>query len=114
MKESIMNRALESSSGRGKDFTSRYTRCTVIEMRRRHLCVVCALRKHDFEERAPDPEPDGCEAAPLAKAWIDGLPYTSVYHTASRGINCTDCGERVLMTYDRELTLEQPLTLYAR
>ena len=79
----------------------------------RHLCVVCALRKHDFEERAPGQELEACDAVPLARAWIDGLPYRSAYHAASRGITCTDCGDRVLMTYDPELALEEPLALYA-
>jgi len=84
-----------------------------IMTRCKHLCVVCALRKHDFEERTPEPEADECDAVPLVKAWIDGLPYRSVYHVASRGIGCTDCGERVMMTYDLEYANERPFSLCA-
>ncbi len=105
MEEITMDSYQERHGSPGQDFTSRYAVYSGKEARWRHLCVVCALRKHDFEERAPDPESEGCEAVPLAKAWIDGLPYRSVYHLTSRGISCTDCGERVVMTYDPELAL---------
>ena len=101
----------ESLNEHGYDFVSQHISGMGPTARRRHLCVVCALRKHDFEERAPDPQTDACEAVPLAKAWIDGLAYRSVYHVASRGITCTDCGERVMMTYDPEHVHERPVTL---
>jgi len=82
-----------------------------IGARCRHLCVACALRKHDFEERAPEPESDWPDDVPVAKAWIDGLPYRTVYHLASRGIGCSDCGEKVIMTYDPEHVHERPVAL---
>ena len=109
--DEIMDSGQESGSMRGHDFISQHVSGVGAMARRRHLCVVCALRKHDFEERAPEPETDACEVAPLAKAWIDGLPYRSVYHLASRGIACTDCGERVMMTYDPEYMHERPVAL---
>ncbi len=96
---------------RGYDVISQEVSGMAGMARRRHLCVVCALRKHDFEERAPEPETYAGESVPLAKAWIDGLPYRSVYHVASRGITCTDCGERVIMTYDPEDLHERPVAL---
>lgn len=107
----IMDPGQETGSTCGHDFVSQHASGMGVMARRRHLCVVCALRKHDFEERAPEPEADACEAVPLAKAWIDGLPYRSVYHLASRGITCTDCGERVMMTYDPEHVHERPVAL---
>ena len=110
MKE-IMNQGPERGSLLSRDFTSQNTTCPSVMERRKHLCVVCALRKHDFEERMPEPEADGCNASPLAKAWIDGLPYRSVYHIDSQGTSCTDCGEKVIMTYDPEFTNEQPFSL---
>ena len=94
----------------GQDFGAPQARRTV-GARARHLCVVCALQKHDFEERAPEPESDWPDPAPVAKAWIDGLPYRSVYHPDSRGIGCSDCGERVIMTYDPEYMHGGALTL---
>jgi len=107
----ITDSGQESGRTCGYDFVSRHVSGMGAMARRRHLCVVCALRKHDFEERAPEPEADACEVVPLAKAWIDGLPYRSVYHLASRGITCTDCGERVMMTYDPEHMHERPVAL---
>ncbi len=83
-----------------------------VRARCRHLCVVCALGKHDFEERAPEPDSDWPDFVPLAKAWIDGLPYRSVYHLDSRGIGCSDCGEKVMMTYDPEYVHERAFTFY--
>jgi hypothetical protein len=106
----IMDSA-EESGVRDHHFISQHAPRAGVTARCGHLCVVCALRKHDFEERAPEPESDACEAVPLAKAWIDGLPYRSVYHLASRGITCTDCGERVMMTYDPEHAHERPVAL---
>ena len=111
MKEIVMDPGQESGSTLGQSFTSQHATHMGITARCRHLCVVCALRKHDLEERAPEPEADECDAVPLAKAWIDGLPYRSVYHLASRGIGCTDCGERVMMTYDPEYVNGRPVAL---
>ena len=106
-----MDPGQESGSIRGDDVCSQHIGGMGVAARYRHLCVVCVLMKHDFEERAPDPEIDAGEALPLAKAWIDGLPYRSVYHVASRGIRCTDCGEKVMMTYDPEYVHERPVAL---
>src|SRR5271157_1539684 len=113
MKEITTNQGQESGGSLGWNFTAQDTARTGIMARCKHLCVVCALRKHDFEERAPEPEADECDAVPLAKAWIDGLPYRSVYHVASRGVGCTDCGERVMMTYDPEHMHERPVVLHS-
>jgi len=106
-----MHRGRENRGRLGSDDPSRLTASGEIVTRSKHLCVVCALVRHDFEERAPEPEADGCDVVPLAKAWIDGRPYRSVYHVASRGIGCTDCGERVMMTYDPEQAKEWGLAL---
>ena len=106
-----MDPGKEDRSSFGQNYPSQLTANNDIMKRCRHLCVVCALRKHDFEDRAPEPEADACDVVPLAKAWIDGLPYRSVYHVASRGIGCTDCGERVMMTYDPECVLERRVAL---
>jgi hypothetical protein len=111
MKEVIMDLGKENRGGLDQNDPFQLTANKDIMTRCKHLCVVCALRKHDFEERAPEPEADSCEAVPLAKAWIDGLPYRSVYHVASRGIGCTDCGERVMMTYDPEHMHERRVAL---
>ncbi len=81
-----------------------------VSRKSKHLCVLCALIRHDFEERAPSPE-DTWDTVPSAKARIDGLPYRSVYHVGSRGVDCTDCGERVLMTYDPEYVNEHLLAV---
>ena len=110
MKE-VMNPGQESGSLLSQDFASQHATCLSVVARCKHLCVVCALSKHDFEERAPQAEADECDAAPLAKAWIDGVPYRSVYHLVSRGIGCTDCGQRVMMTYDPEHVDAVPLAL---
>ena len=82
-----------------------------IVTRHEHLCMVCALRKHDFEIRAPEPEHGEADVEPIVKASIDGLPYRSVYHLASQGVGCTDCGERVIMTYDPEQVSEPRVAL---
>jgi hypothetical protein len=111
MKEVIMDLGKENRGSLGQNHPSQLTTNKEIVARRKHLCVVCALSKHDFEERAPEPEADGCDAVPLAKARIDGLPYRSVYHVASGGIGCTDCGERVMMTYDPEHAHERRVAL---
>jgi len=111
MKEIIIDPKQRSNAMIGQKLASQQTAGAGITARGKHLCVVCALRKHDFEERAPEPEADEWDHAPLAKAWIDGLPYGSVYHVASQGIGCTDCGERVMMTYDPEHAHERPVAL---
>ncbi len=111
MKEVSMDLRKENRGSLGQNYPSRLATNKEIMTRCKHLCVVCALRKHDFEERAPEPEADECNGVPLAKAWIDGLPYQSVYHVASRGIGCTDCGERVMMTYDPEYVRERSIAL---
>ncbi len=105
MKEMITMVQQKSGNDRGPQRTPGASMST----RHRHLCVLCALSRHDFEERAPEPEAQAWDTVPSAKARIDGLPYRSVYHLGSRGIDCTDCGERVLMTYDPEYMNEQPL-----
>jgi hypothetical protein len=111
MREVIMDLGKENRGSLDQNDPFQLTANKDIMTRCKHLCVVCALRKHDFEERAPEPEADSCEAVSLAKAWIDGLPYRSVYHVASRGIGCTDCGERVMMTYDPEHMHERRVAL---
>jgi len=102
MKGIIVGLGRQSDISLYRNITSHHTTRKVIGPRCKHLCVVCALMKHDFEERAPDAASDDCDALPLARAMIDGLPYRSIYHVESRGIGCTDCGEKVLMTYDPE------------
>ena len=111
MKEVIMDLGKENRGSLGRNHPFQLTTDKDIMARRKHLCVVCALRRHDFEERAPEPATYECDVVPLAKAWVDGLPYRSVYHVASRGIGCTDCGERVMMTYDPEYVLERRVSL---
>jgi hypothetical protein len=111
MKEITVNPIEESSCILSQDFTLQRTLHIGSAASRKHLCVVCALMKHDFEERAPEPKTDWSDNVPLAKASIDGLPYASVYHLTSRGVDCTDCGERVLMTYDPEFAYERPVAL---
>jgi hypothetical protein len=111
MKEVIMDLGNENCGGLGQNHPFQLGTNKEIMTRCKHLCVVCALRKHDFEERAPEPATDECDVVPLAKAWIDGLAYRSVYHVVSRGIGCTDCGERVMMTYDPEYLHERRVAL---
>ena len=102
MKESIVDWRQQHGSILHRNITLHHGPYKAVGPRCKHLCVVCALMKHDFEERAPDAASDDGDTLPLARALVDGLPYRSVYHVASRGIECTDCREKVLMTYDPE------------
>jgi hypothetical protein len=102
MKEVIMDPRKVARGSFGPNESSHPTPNEDVMTKYTHLCVACALREHDFEMRAPEPEANECDVAPVVRAFIDGLPYRSVYHLDSRGIGCTDCGERVIMTYDPE------------
>ncbi len=92
-----------SSIGEGDILSGRFKthRPVVPGGRHWHLCLACALSRHDFEERAPEAACDGYDAAPPARASIDRLSYRSVYH-APEGVECTNCGERVKMAYHPE------------
>jgi hypothetical protein len=70
MKEIVMDAERESG---GHKTTPRCT-MPIILPRYKHLCVVWALRRHDFEDRAPEPNADESDWMPLAKTWIDGIP----------------------------------------
>jgi hypothetical protein len=91
MKEIIRDPGRESSSTLRRSSTSQFATPMGIAARCKHLCVVCALRKHDFEARAPEPTADEYDAV-LCKSTDRWTFYRSVYHVASQGIECTDCG----------------------
>ncbi|OPY70052.1 MAG: hypothetical protein A4E57_00805 [Syntrophorhabdaceae bacterium PtaU1.Bin034] len=65
------------------------------------LCIPCAVKNHEFKERAPISSRTPLDTVCSARAWIDGRSF-ELFHYPTAKVICIRCGEKVHAAYAPE------------